>query len=696
MIVSACGDGAGGVSTEPLPPGDGRPDPPAHADPSDFETTEYGNNWGLGGINASTSYAHPGRPTGQGVLTAVFDDGLNDIPDLVGKIREDLSWSYLTENGMVSSPDYHGTYVACVIACARNGEGTHGVAHGSDLMILQGIDSERELDWEMIWVDMSDRTIRAGVHSVNHSWVYVPDERDMFHGNPRFGEGAITRSDYEYHLGQSAVTAIRRMASDENDIVQVFASGNDGRDQPNYLAGLPTVFSDLDGYVINAVAIDRYDEIAEFSNRCGDAMRHCLAAPGVGISISGRSGIQSVDGTSFAVPHIVGGHNVLRSAFPEMTGRQITYLLYDTARDLGEPGVDRVYGRGAMDLAAALAPQGMISLQTAGTLNAGQPSARDSVIVGQGHFGRALMDGLGDHSVLVTDVYDRGFQVSGGDFVVPVDTIDIRLAALRDSVRRPVPPLFKGRNHIMRLDMSGLAGIPDVHSLTLERPGSGEAAVSLGDLRLSARTAFSAQDASVDGTYVSFGLAETPADGPAISFDLGYLREDGGVLGSPMEGAFGHGVRAESLTATLGLSASVGPSGLLGFDMSVGNTEFATDGYLSRGELTTHAYGVRYTRERVFGATDSLGVSLSSPLSVREGMVGFDRPVALRPAVGGARDPVIDTVSSDVDLGGSVVPVDVSVSYRKRLDHGDFSVVALRSFGAGRETGLGLDLSWSF
>ena len=59
-------------------------------------------------------------------------------------------------------------------------------------------------------------------------------------------------------------------------------------------------------------------------------------------------------GTSFAAPRVTGAAAVLSQMCPTLTPAQIGYVLLRSARDLGEPGVDAVYGYGLLDLENAL------------------------------------------------------------------------------------------------------------------------------------------------------------------------------------------------------------------------------------------------------------------------------------------------------------------------------------------------------
>ncbi len=146
------------------------------------------------------------------------------------------------------------------------------------------------------------------------------------------------------------------VAAAERDAIFVWAAGNDyDKQQSSALSAIPRVVSELRGHFINVVAWD--DEtgtLAQFSNACGVTKDYCITAPGTNISV----GYSNANGTSFAAPIVSAATAVLREAYPYMTAEQITNLLFETARDLGAPGVDEIYGHGMLDLERATRPVG--------------------------------------------------------------------------------------------------------------------------------------------------------------------------------------------------------------------------------------------------------------------------------------------------------------------------------------------------
>ena len=148
---------------------------------------------------------------------------------------------------------------------------------------------------------------------------------------------------------------------------------------PSFESLLPYFEPSLTANWLVAVATDQNDVIASFSNGCGVARFWCVSAPGVGVYDEDENGVGiTVSGTSYAAPHATGALAVLKSRFPEMPNAVVKALLLFTADDLGEPGLDEVYGHGRINLERAVTAQGQIdlaeeSLQGRYTLTAPNP-----------------------------------------------------------------------------------------------------------------------------------------------------------------------------------------------------------------------------------------------------------------------------------------------------------------------------------
>ena len=129
----------------------------------------------------------------------------------------------------------------------------------------------------------------------------------------------------------------------------------------------------LFGKMVAVVSTNRKDEIAYFSKGCGDAMYWCMAAPGDSIRTtdydhsSSRDVVVWKSGTSISTPYVSGALAVLRSRLTSMLMSVVLAVLFYTAKDLGDPGVDDLYGHGLVDLGAAVSLQGTVRLAVPGS-----------------------------------------------------------------------------------------------------------------------------------------------------------------------------------------------------------------------------------------------------------------------------------------------------------------------------------------
>ena len=167
-------------------------------------------------------------------------------------------------------------------------------------------------------------------------------------------------------------------AANQNDAIFVWAAGNNGMTQSSALSAIPLHIKELQGHFVNVVAWDSdTGALANFSNACGITKDYCITAPGT--NLESPLSPDSLNGTSFAAPIVSAGIAVIREAFPYMKSAEITNLLFTTARDLGEVGIDEIYGHGMLDLERATRPVGTplipISDQFSMTMRAAQVSA---------------------------------------------------------------------------------------------------------------------------------------------------------------------------------------------------------------------------------------------------------------------------------------------------------------------------------
>jgi len=341
---------------------------------------DFDDLWGLDRIRAFEGWE---ISKGEGVVVAVVDTGLDySHPDIADNVwvnpGEDLDgdgvvgasdWNGLDDDGngfvddlrgfdfatgdpdLPTDPDPfdevgHGTHVSGTIAALLdNGIGIAGVAPHAEVMPLKGFAAgESGLDstlWRAVLYAAEN-----GAAVVNNSWSCNPACPE----NP-FAEEVLELVE---DLGMVVVTS----ASNRSDDVVFLNPENQSS-------------------VITVGALGYDDELALFSNR---GWLVDLVAPGGGpshptsvrvarrniLSLRSSQLIATEDtfsvgedylrwaGTSMAAPHVAGAVALLLAQRPELSPSDVRRLLRLSARDLGDPGHDPIFGAGSLDLVALL------------------------------------------------------------------------------------------------------------------------------------------------------------------------------------------------------------------------------------------------------------------------------------------------------------------------------------------------------
>jgi len=406
ISLGACGGGGGNggsMSPPPMTPEEDQPPPPPPEEdpPENFDTQEFRESDGLDNINALPAFESGG--SGAGVMVGVVDTGVDtDQPDLDANISP-LSTDVVRADEPLVDGDQeggHGTIVSGIIAAERNNRGVMGVAFESTILMARA-EQTGSCEDECTF---SDGAIARGIrHAVDN------------------GARVVNVSLGGESFGPAVQSAVQDAAA--NDVVVVISAGNDGEVDPGGFAQIAN--DDIAGdniIIVGASAQD--DTIADFSNRAGNLQASFLVAPGQDLTSTvpqdfcdpgpGICVGFGVAGTSFSAPHVTGAVAVLAQLFPALTGPEIREILFESARDLGDAGIDDVFGHGLLDLGAAVQPIGTTSMPTS------EDGGTSETMTGSGMatsaaFGDALADsGLLD-GVLMTDRFDRTFRVDLSD-----------------------------------------------------------------------------------------------------------------------------------------------------------------------------------------------------------------------------------------------------------------------------------------
>lgn len=313
-------------------------------DPSMWRPPEYKAQWGLDYINAANAYAR--GVDGTGILVGVVDSGVfTGHSEFAGRFGG--GYDYIANTALVTDPGGHGTGVASVIAANRDGIGMHGVAPGATILSARVFDQDGIPAPSSGFVAAYDGLVARGVRVINNSWGSFDPVT------------SVTQS--ELARWQELPPYRRAVAS---GALLVWGTGNDERTQPSIEAGLPYHFPELERGWLAVVAYGPgYEPL--YTNRCGVAKNWCLTAPGGGdwwgefpddpiVVADKNGGYTKVNGTSFAAPHVSGAAALVWQMFPFFSADQVRQTLLGTARDIGAPGVDDIFGYGLLDVGKAV------------------------------------------------------------------------------------------------------------------------------------------------------------------------------------------------------------------------------------------------------------------------------------------------------------------------------------------------------
>jgi len=392
LALTACGGGGSGGSTGTAV---ASPTPPASTPESTILTpvgpaansAEFTRNYGVGAIRADAAFAQ--GASGRGITVAVIDSGMDGTgPDLAGRASP-ASIDLNASRGQITGPDRHGTYVAGIIASNFNNQGTVGVAFESTILAIRAESSGSGCGGDVCFVasDLArgiDYAVANGARVINLS----------------LGAGAgPAGAAFEAALQRATIAGVVVTAS----------AGNSGTDAAHWPSGY-AVDPRYAGSVIAVGSLNSAGVRSSFSNSAGAAGGGFLFAPGEGV-VTDCNGVtcRQVSGTSFAAPHVSGALALVLQAFPNLSGRQAMDLLWRSARDLGAPGNDPVYGWGALDLQRAFAPVGSLSVPVAGGGLVAQSLTPGTMI------GAAFGDAIETSGALRTvgwDYYQRPFATN--------------------------------------------------------------------------------------------------------------------------------------------------------------------------------------------------------------------------------------------------------------------------------------------
>jgi len=715
-------------------------------------TTEFHANGGLEEIGAAPAYE--AGFTGKGTKVAVISGGAVDSthPDLSGQVAESFD-----VNGGTVSRKFFGkgdgltaaTQQAGLIAAKRNGYFIHGVAYDSRLIAIRDSISTSPA---------SSIRLAAGLDpafpKTEADIVYLPN----VHANRTLGD-----------TGTDGALMNALIAASEADKVVVVPSGFGGESYDRLSGDSFPMAPALNGQVLVVGSVSQSLQLSSFSNPAGGAASIYAVAPGEGITSTLHRGTQicflgacfPLEPESFTSPvsprpetpaaFAAGAAAVVKQAFPHLTADQIVQILLQSATDLGEPGIDSVYGHGLINLGRAVQPIGTLSLPTVPASTAGGTSLSSSSLSLSPAFGDALSGSAYLARAAAFDAFGRGYRAgldrrttrpataldldkivseaptAGLDFEIE-DRAQLHLAASEEFSVDGVQAAGDGLSNrsrriehasfdmplagfasatasfntpaasLMSTHSSVFSGEPQFitgagrslsHLALLNEPDGALLSFDL-DERTNASVGWFVEDALEGSSSAVQLLAERTFDGGhAFGLGVGMLDERGTFLGSRGTGALGVDGAQSVVLSAYGRVRLTSDLSVFGTIERIRTDVSGSEKSLLSdwGTLYATALGAGLTLARPFGEYDLLSIGISQPLRVDDAEASLDVPVA-RDADG---DVLWDGDRIDVSPNGREISLDVAY-VTPLLQNGTLSANAYLRNEPGHEAGADADI----
>jgi len=543
-----------------------------------------------------TAYAYDTlKLTGAGVKVGVLDTGI-DLANKEFKGRILAAKSFIASEPSATDSNGHGTHVAGIIAAAADGTMTQGVAPGATLIPVKVMGANGSGSTASLGQGMS-YAINNGARILNLSLGWTG--------------GAVAVADFQSAVNKGALL--------------VAAAGNSGAANPDWPARYAKE-TWANGQIIAVGSVNANNVISSFSNRAGDTMNFYLMAPGEKIASTYKNGQYAyMSGTSMATPAVSGAAALLMQYWPKLNANQVSGILFQSATDLGTPGVDAVYGRGLLNLDAALRPVGTLFLPG----STGTKAVTTTVVVASGGVYSAVKKaGLdGAFKTTVLDEFDRNYSADyGGSVALAGPGIQDRLAQFS----QPVTPVSGGK-FTLGFDAARYYGHGLRHPFLVEAAGSLFGALALDGIQDGLKVGFLA-GAGEASTHSTRGLVlewETGMGGTGdhtLSLQFGHASESNAFLGSISEGALGLGAGRTTFLSVTGSEPLTDNWRLVASAHYGSTTSSGTSG------MITHLSGVRslgaslgLVGDSTLVRGDRATLSVSLPLKTVGGVMGVEQ-----------------------------------------------------------------------
>lgn len=358
-------------------------------------------------------------------LTQIQGNGADTIIGIIdGSFSNDhdLSNNIVWAGGFDNEVGGHGAGVASLIAGAHDGHGVMGIAPDVNIATYNPFNPNGGSGWDevatgilamqpsgLLGANQFGRTSIINMSLGEKGWVIPQGMADMF-----------ARSDIQ---------------TVNSDTLYVIASGNEGITQTT---DIEWRYGQNEARTIFVGSVNPMGEISSFSNRPGNTCLlnngvcnagnelylRTVVAPGEMLLLSnGHGGVTRHSGTSFAAPLVSGAVALLHDRWPWLSQKPeaSAQIIFRSARDLGAPGPDEVYGWGLLDVTASQSPLDFNSM-----LFTMFRSDKSGAVLQKSYVSTQELLGAGIPSNWETEgVFFTGFEFIEGtfrDFSIPVSS----------------------------------------------------------------------------------------------------------------------------------------------------------------------------------------------------------------------------------------------------------------------------------
>lgn len=292
----------------------------------------------------------------------------------------------VSETGEQSYNKHGGSVAGTIVANAHDDVYAGGVAKGASLYLATHVpttdNSESVFDEKdnLITTENDDvryqrqkmataieQVMNHNVFAINNSWNETPISDDIADADTMY-------KDTLSKVGTSNVLINAINQAVAKDTLVVFAGGNEQKKQVGIFALLPRYLPHLQSHYLSVVSVDENKNLAsDYSNQCGASKQWCVSAPGT-LKILSLDGdvkttpdyiVSGAEGTSLSAPVVTGVLALTKERFDYFTPTQVRDTVLTTATDLGEAGVDEVFGWGVVNVADAIkGPKSLLKDET--------------------------------------------------------------------------------------------------------------------------------------------------------------------------------------------------------------------------------------------------------------------------------------------------------------------------------------------